>query len=551
MEKKLLTVTAYIVVILLLIIIVILRNIKKNKKLKKAITELEKEKNLIISTPILNELTKVESLVKDDKTKYKYDEWQSKFENIRKEDIPEITEMLLDADNLAESKQYKELKILLSRIELKIYKLREKTNNLLEEIKEITLSEEKNRERIVILKSKYRNLKLEYEKDMDSYKDVKEQIELEFENVEKRFQEFEIVMERKDYDEINFIVKGIDEMIDHLEYVVKEIPAILLMCNELIPNKIDDISNIYISIKIKDILDRIKVLNLEDVVFELKTIINYFDNLYNDFDNEKIAKRKFESNMKSFKSKLVRTDQIVSNLVSQLGELKTNYDLSSDDVERLNIINKEVTSIKDSYNNLFDCNKNHTFPYTKLDKELNFLIIKLSKLDENLDQDIYSIGSMKDDELRAREQLDSITKLLKKTRNRIRSYNIPIIPEEYYIQIQDASDAIKEINKELNKKPINIETLNVRVDTARDLVFKVYNTTNDLIKTVVMAEETIIYSNRYRGLKDQIDIGITKAEKYFNDGKYKKALELTMETIDLVEPGIHNRILKAFQPIND
>lgn len=572
MEKKLLTVTAYIVVILLLIIIVILRNIKKNKKLKKAITELEKEKNLIISTPILNELTKVESLVKDDKTKYKYDEWQSKFENIRKEDIPEITEMLLDADNLAESKQYKELKILLSRIELKIYKLREKTNNLLEEIKEITLSEEKNRERIVILKSKYRNLKLEYEKDMDSYKDVKEQIELEFENVEKRFQEFEIVMERKDYDEINFIVKGIDEMIDHLEYVVKEIPAILLMCNELIPNKIDDISNIYISMtremyqldylnveyninetnkKIKDILDRIKVLNLEDVVFELKTIINYFDNLYNDFDNEKIAKRKFESNMKSFKSKLVRTDQIVSNLVSQLGELKTNYDLSSDDVERLNIINKEVTSIKDSYNNLFDCNKNHTFPFTKLDKELNFLIIKLSKLDENLDQDIYSIGSMKDDELRAREQLDSITKLLKKTRNRIRSYNIPIIPEEYYIQIQDASDAIKEINKELNKKPINIETLNVRVDTARDLVFKVYNTTNDLIKTVVMAEETIIYSNRYRGLKDQIDIGITKAEKYFNDGKYKKALELTMETIDLVEPGIHNRILKAFQPIND
>ena len=183
MEKKLLTVTAYIVVILLLIIIVILRNIKKNKKLKKAITELEKEKNLIISTPILNELTKVESLVKDDKTKYKYDEWQSKFENIRKEDIPEITEMLLDADNLAESKQYKELKILLSRIELKIYKLREKTNNLLEEIKEITLSEEKNRERIVILKSKYRNLKLEYEKDMDSYKDVTEQIELEFENV--------------------------------------------------------------------------------------------------------------------------------------------------------------------------------------------------------------------------------------------------------------------------------------------------------------------------------------------------------------------------------
>ena len=67
MEKKLLFVTLYIVVIIVLVIIFILKNMKQNKKLKKAISELEKEKNLIISAPILNELTKVESLVKDDK----------------------------------------------------------------------------------------------------------------------------------------------------------------------------------------------------------------------------------------------------------------------------------------------------------------------------------------------------------------------------------------------------------------------------------------------------------------------------------------------------
>ena len=36
----------------------------------------------------------------------------------------------------------------------------------------------------------------------------------------------------KDYDEINYIVKGIDEMIDHADYVVKEIPAIIIMCNK-------------------------------------------------------------------------------------------------------------------------------------------------------------------------------------------------------------------------------------------------------------------------------------------------------------------------------
>ena len=567
MNKTLMIVTAYIVVIIILIIIFIFKNLKENKKLRNAIRELEKEKNLILSAPILNELSKAESLVKDDKTKNKYDNWQSKFDDIRNKDIPEITDMLINADGYVEGKDYKSLRSLLANIELKIYKLRVKTDKLLNEIKEITLSEEKNRERIVKLKSQYRIIKSDYEKDIDSYGNVSEAIELQFESIEKRFQEFEVAMEKKDYDEINYIVKGIDEMVEHMSYVIKEVPAILIMCNELIPNKVSDISDIYKKMekeryqidylnveynikennkKISDILDRIKVLNLEDVVFELKTIINYYESLYNDFEEEKNAKSKFDENIKSFKTRLTRTDKIVSSLLAQINDLESNYDLSKNDVDRLNIINKEVESIKTSFNDINDCNRNHSFPYTKLSKELDYLIIKLSKIDESLDYDIQAIGNMKEDEARAREQLDSIKDLLKKARNRIRLYNIPVVPDNYYVELNDAYEAIKEINKELNKKPINIETLNIRVDTARDLSFKVFNTTNDLIKNVMMAEETIVYGNRYRSLKEQVNIGLNNAEKLFFEGSYKKSLEVAMNAIDYVEPSIHNKILKAF-----
>ena len=566
--NKLIPITAYIVVIIIALVIVVVRNIKENKKIKKYIEDLETEKNLILSAPILNELSKAESLAKDDKTKDKYDGWQRKFDNIRNKDIPEITDMLLSADNFVEQKDYKSLKPLLADIELKIYKLREKTNTLLDSIKEITLSEEKNRERIVKLKSDYRVIKADYEKDKEAYGNVQESIELQFESIDKRFQEFEVAMEKKDYDEINYIVKGIDEMVEHMRYVIKEVPAIIIMCNELIPNKIKDISDIYETMtkqkyqldylnvdynitetnkKISDILDRVKVLNLEDVVFELKTIIGYFDSLYNDFEGEKLARSKFEDNLKSFKFKLTRTDKIITNLLEEVQSMGNNYDLSNNDVDRLKIINKEVTSISDSFSDLNDCNRNHSFPYSKLSKELDYLIIKLSKIDETLDYDIQTIGSMKEDEARAREQLDSIKDLIKKSRNRIRLYNIPVIPDNYYVELKDASDGIKEINKELNKKPINIDTLNIRVDTARDLAFKVFNTTNDLIKNVMMAEETIVYGNRYRSVKDQVDIGLTRAEKLFNEGSYRKSLEVAMDAIDYVEPGIHNKILEAFK----
>ena len=567
MSNTLIIFTAYLVVVLSLIVILIIKTSKKNKKIKEAIDELEKEKNLIINAPILNELSKVEALVKDDKLKYKYEGWERKFDDIRNNSIPEITDMLIKADEYVSNKNYKELRILLADIELKIYKLREKTNKLISEIKEITLSEEKNRNQIVKLKNEYRGLKLTYEKSKGEYKLVNNQIELQFENIEKRFQEFEIVMEKKDYDEINYLVKGITEMIDHIKYVVKEVPTILIMCNELIPNKISDVSSMYIKMtremyqldylnveyniketekKIKDILDRVKVLNLEDVTFELKTIINYYDSLYNDFEYEKNCKKIFESNIKTFKSKLIRTNKIISNLMGQLKDLKSTYDLSEDDVKRLNIINDETKKIKDSYNNLMDCNKNHTFPYSKMVKELDFLMIKVSKLEETLNYDLQTIGSMKDDELRAREQLNNIKNLLKKAKSRIRLYNIPVIPDNYFIELQDASDAIKEIQKELNKKPINIEILNIRVDTARDLVFKVFNTTNDLLKTIAMLEETIMYGNRYRPVNKQVNDGLSQAEKLFYEGNYKLALEITMDAIDYVEPGIHKKIMQAY-----
>lgn len=564
---KLIIITLYVILVIAAIVILIIKNIKQSKKLKKYVNELEKEKNLVLSAPILNELSKAESLVKDDKTKGKYDNWQKRFDNIRNNDIPEITDMLLNADEEIDKKEYKKLRPLLADIELKIYKLREKTNKLLGEIKEITLSEEKNRERIVKLKSDYRVIKSEFERDKDSYGKVVDAIDLQFENIEKRFQEFEVAMEKKDYDEINYLVKGIDEMVEHISYVIKEVPAVLIMCNELIPKKISDISNIYIKMteemyqldylnvdynitetnkKLSDILDRVKVLNLEDVVFELKTIINYYDSLYNEFDKEKLARTKFEENLKSFDVKLSRTDKIVNALLDQIKDIKTNYTFKEEDINRINIIYKEVNGIKTSYSDLRDCNKNHSFPYSKLDKELDYLIIKLSKIDESLDYDVQTLGTMKEDEIRAREQLDSIKDLIKKARNRIRLYNIPVIPDNYYIELKDAKEAIGEINKELNRRPINIDILNIRVDTARDLAFKIFNTTNDLIKNVMMAEETIVYGNRYRSLKDQIDIGLEKAEKLFREGLYKKSIEEAMNAIDYVEPEIHKKIMQAF-----
>ena len=105
----------------------------------------------------------------------------------------------------------------------------------------------------------------------------------------------------------------------------------------------------------------------------------------------------------------------------------------------------------------------------------------------------------------------------------------------------------KEMIKELEAKPINIKTLNIRVDTARDLVFKIYNKTNDMIKISELSERMIIYGNRYRVGNKEIDAGLEKASIAFMKGNFKLSLENSISAINLIEPGIHKRLLEAYK----
>ena len=183
----------------------------------------------------------------------------------------------------------------------------------------------------------------------------------------------------------------------------------------------------------------------------------------------------------------------------------------------------------------------HTFAYTKLTLELDGLFNKLMRLNDDLDYQLKSITSMKDDETRAREQLIVIENLLKQTKLKINDYKLPVIPDSYFIELKEAYQAIREINKELDKKPIVIKILNIRVDTARDLVFKIYNKTNDMLKEALMAEKVIVYGNRYRSSYKEIDKSLGDAEVLFKKGQYKQSLNVSINSIQMIERNIKEK----------
>lgn len=563
--------TLYVIAIVLIIVVLSTIQHFTKKRHQKEVERLEKEKNIVIDPVIMTELSKAESLIRNEKLKEKCLSWNKGIDKIKEEYVPIINDLIIETEYLLEEKNYKDFLIKKSKTEIKIYEAREKRDKIFKEIQEITLSEDKNRAVVTDLKYKFREITKLYESSKQDLKKLSSVVELQFENIEKRFQAFEVCMENQEYDDVKSIVSSLDTMIKHMETVLEELPLILLMTDNLIPKRIEeskllsnkmekdgyqlDYLNIDYNIeeiekKLKDSESKVRVLNLEDVLFELKTILEYFDSLYSDLEMEKVSRKDFENQIITFKSKISKINEITTCLYGKVDDAKCNYELTKDQIEELNDISIGVEEANRDFNLLCDTTNTVSFPYSRLIKELEVLMFKISSLEEKSNDYMQTVGNMQEDENRAKEQLEEIEELLKNTKYRIRDYNIPVIPNNYFVEKDEAYESIKEIVKELERKPIKIETLNTRVDTARDLVFKFYNTTNELLKTSEMAENAIVYGNRYRGIKQYIEEGLDKSENLFLNGDYKKSLELVLNTIDMIEPGIHKKLLSLYEKEN-
>lgn len=559
----LITTAAFILAVILIIITIVIIKSNQSKKYKKQIENLDIEKNNLLGIPVLSEMTKVKELVKTDNLKEKMEDWDSTFKLIRDDKIPGLTDSISDVDFLVDRKDYKQAIRKIADIEMELRILKKKTNQLLKEVELITKSEERNRSLITKFKIVYREQQNKFERTKKEFGDIAIYLEEEFDRIDKLFAEFEKAMDDNNYVAVEKKISLLEDKINNMDKLLNDVPTVVLMATVVVPNKIEDAIIHYnrmrrdgypldylnveynikeIKDKINNIIENLKKLELNDSIIELKTFIEYFNGLFNDFDKEKECKDIFKQNIKELGYKIDNINKIVKDIYLQIDDIKYNYNLSNEDINKFSLLNKNLEKINKDYKILVDESRMKTFAYSKLVEELDGLSLKLSRLQDDLDYQLRSITSMKDDETRAREQLATIEDLLKKAKYRLKDYKIPVIPSSYYIELSEAQDAIREIVKELDKKPIVIKILNIRVDTARDLVFKIYNNTNDMIKSVVMAENMIIYGNRYRSSYEEIDIALTKAEELFKRGKYKESLDLSTKSISFIDKNIIEKV---------
>jgi len=172
------------------------------------------------------------------------------------------------------------------------------------------------------------------------------------------------------------------------------------------------------------------------------------------------------------------------------------------------------------------------------------LIQDVSITVDQLNQVKASIESAKSDEERAAKQLMKLYLIMNEVQVKIRKYKLPNISSAYDGDIAKGYTIIQTIDKLLGETPLNISVLNASVNEAIDVVYRLYNNVNNLVGTVEMIENTVVYANKYRPYNAELDAQMTRVELLFRNGDFTAAIKLALSAVENIQPTHYDTLIK-------
>ena len=374
-------------VILIVLLSYKLYKTRNKKNMLKSIDNLNIRKNNLLSLPVLVELSKIEDIAKSEQLEEKVNDFKTRYDIIKDENLKNITDRINELDNFVDVRDREGFYNSFSEIELDLYGVETSLDSILSEIKDIASYEEKYRAIVIKLKNKYRILDKQFKEKENLYEDISEIIKIQFENIKKRFKDFDKVMEEKLYNEVILVVRSIDTMVDHLAIVLNELPDIMLLINDIIPLRIKDLQDeyekldkegfplLYLNIegtindvnkRCNDIYDKCRVLNITDSLFDLNNILSYLDNLFDEIEKEKTEKVEFELLNKEVSSKISSFENTMKSTYDQLDDIKELYDLKEKDLDIIEDINLSLLVDIKEYKKIISMVKERKTAYSNI-----------------------------------------------------------------------------------------------------------------------------------------------------------------------------------------
>ncbi|MBD7943539.1 septation ring formation regulator EzrA [Psychrobacillus sp. Sa2BUA9] len=548
-------------VIVLLVIAIIAFIIRKKHHTE--IARLEHEKHQIQNKPILEEMTKVKQLNMNGQTEEMFERWRNTWTEVMDVHMPKIDVLLFDAEEYVDkflfmkaTKIEKELQILISSCD-------EKMSGIIKELEELIGSEEKNRIEIEQLKEQHRAARKTLLAHQYSFGEAAPALEAKLESFLPLFEEFDHLTDTGNYLSAREIVINIQNEGQKFFHKIHEIPTLLSEIQHKIPATIHELRNGQKEMEASSYylqhLEMTKKLDgLEAELGELKASIvelevskpltrveeikEEIETFYDLLEKEVLAKKYVDNYKDQTAIRLKEVTSATKAINEEATYVQQSYRLPEKEAEIPQSCLKELEELNKKFSLLAQRVEEEKSAYSSLQEELNDIAEEIDRLYEEQDRFANRLKNLRIDENKAREKLDDLKVLLHDTDRMIQKANIPGIPEEMDVRLEEAEEHIYVAMQSLQEVPLNMTLVDGYLEKAEACMEEVHQKAKEMLENVELTEKIIQYGNRYRATHPNVHARLLEAEEAFRQLRYAKALEDAATAVEEVEPGALKKI---------
>lgn len=556
-------VIAIAAVVVLIIIWFIVQKIRSNK-FRHQLEELEVRYNTIKSVPLSFKLNKAVAISRvEPDTMQKVTQTKDDFDKAEA-NLKQISQQLADTEDEILAGKLKKVKPDLADLEASISLGEQQVSSLDKFLDSILEKETAQRQEVTELKNHFRDLRNTAAENQSQLSYIWPTIEQNISDTEKMFSAFEEWMYASDFEKANAELDNIRESISRLESMIQSLPDLLSDARGVVPKMAEVLHQDYttardggvyldhlqidknlkvITAGLKEDLAGIKDGNLNGVrehLDDYKVRLTQMDQAVKKESESFMELKKFAGETETLFHETERNAKYIDDLYARL---KPRLGLS-DMEERIGRQKDRLATVSSKMPKVFQMYQENQSPASSVMasmKELNQEITVCNSGFKELRAEIDNTAGGED---RARKQLVKLQVIMNQMQVKIRKYKLPSISQQYEEDMAKANEYIHSIDRLINAPTLNVQLLSSTLKEAIDFIYKLYNNVNNVVATVIMVENTIVFGNRYRSTYADIDSELTRSELCFRNGEYTQALSIAIATIEKIHPGNYENMIK-------
>ena len=470
-----------------------------------------------------------------------------RFKDLRNKNDGDADAAINALRDYVDEKNFKAYKENLPRVIQIVDEYDDLVNALNQDLLKVVKPEEDCRQSALTYKEQLRRIKQDYYSKESELVLMSESFDQIFEFIDKKFEDFESLVESAQYDEANSILPNIDEILHELTIHMSDLPALCTMVSNVIPDKIASVEMAYKELleqkyplyhlcvtqtiedfnkELEDITHQIRIFKVAGLADRLEEISNKLDAFFTAFDEEKAARETFENTNESVYSTVNLIERNFIKLRNTIPEVGKYFIINEDHKTKINNIQNNINKVGALKRSLDTFIHSATKqPYSILLNKMNELSTASNAIISDIEEYNSYISSLKADAEKAYNVVFESYDKVKTAEYQVLKMNVKKVSEKYQPQFDELYKLLNQIYECLITNPIDIDKVNALLHDYYDIANVILDDgeVNSDYNLMVLAENSILYANRHRYHLSDVDAQLAQAETCFENGDFQNA----------------------------